>query len=112
MTMHFSVLASGSTGNAFFVETEDHSFLVDAGLSGKQWKDYFSEIGRDMSKLTGILVTHEHSDHIKGIGVVARKYKLPIYANAKTWSAMEHAIGEIPTEQKFIFEMEQVKTLW
>ena len=110
MTMHFSVLASGSTGNAFFVETEDHAFLVDAGLSGKAMAGLFSEIGRDMSKLTGILVTHEHSDHIKGIGVVARKYKLPIYANAKTWSAMEHAIGEIPTEQKFIFEMEQVKT--
>lgn len=110
MAMHFSVLASGSTGNAFFVETEDHAFLVDAGLSGKAMEGLFSGIGRDMSKLTGILVTHEHSDHIKGIGVLARKHKLPIYANTKTWNAMEHAIGEIPTEQKFTFEMEQVKT--
>ncbi|MGG3559987.1 MBL fold metallo-hydrolase, partial [Peribacillus frigoritolerans] len=98
------------TGNAFFVETEDQSFLVDAGLSGKALEALFQDIGRDMSKLSGILVTHEHSDHIKGLGVVARKHKLPIYANAKTWNAMERSIGEISTEQKFTFEMEQVKT--
>ncbi|MEC2055179.1 MBL fold metallo-hydrolase [Peribacillus psychrosaccharolyticus] len=110
MTMHFSVLASGSTGNAFFVETEDQSFLVDAGLSGKALEGLFSDIGRDMSKLSGILVTHEHSDHIKGLGVIARKHKLPIYANAKTWNAMERNIGQIPIEQKFHFEMEQIKT--
>ncbi|RFU62484.1 MBL fold metallo-hydrolase [Peribacillus glennii] len=110
MTMHFSVLASGSTGNAFYVETEEHAFLVDAGLSGKQMEALFSGIGRDMSKLSGILVTHEHSDHIKGLGVVARRYNLPIYANEKTWNAMERSIGEIPVEQKFTFEMEQVKT--
>lgn len=110
MTMHFSVLASGSTGNAFFVETEDQSFLVDAGLSGKALEGLFNDIGRDMSKLSGILVTHEHSDHIKGLGVIARKHKLPIYANAKTWNAMERNIGQIPIEQKFHFEMEQIKT--
>lgn len=63
-----------------------------------------------MSKLSGILVTHEHSDHIKGLGVAARKYKLPIYANSKTWQAMERSIGEIPADQKFHFEMEQTKT--
>lgn len=110
MSMHFSVLASGSTGNAIFVETEEHSFLVDAGLSGKAMEALFNEIGRDMSKLSGILVTHEHSDHVKGLGVIARKYKLPIYANMNTWNAMERIIGEVPVEQKFTFEMEQIKT--
>jgi phosphoribosyl 1,2-cyclic phosphodiesterase len=108
--MRFSVLASGSTGNAIFVESGEHSFLVDAGLSGKQMEGLFQGIERKMSDLTGILVTHEHSDHIKGVGIVARKYKLPIYANEKTWSAMNHLIGEIPTEQKFQFDMETVKT--
>ncbi|MEC1159020.1 MBL fold metallo-hydrolase [Cytobacillus horneckiae] len=110
MSLQFSVLASGSTGNAIFVETDSHSFLVDAGLSGKQMEALFQQIDRDMSKLSGILVTHEHSDHIKGVGIVARKYKLPIYANQKTWQAMDPLIGQVPTEQKFTFDMETVKT--
>lgn len=110
MTMHFSVLASGSTGNAIYVETEDQRFLVDAGLSGKQMDALFQQIGRDMKSLNGLLVTHEHSDHIKGIGIVARKYNLPIYANEKTWKAMDGLIGEVPVEQKFTFDMETVKS--
>jgi phosphoribosyl 1,2-cyclic phosphodiesterase len=110
MAFHFSVLASGSTGNATFVETEDHSFLVDAGFSGKQMEALFQQIDRDIKKLSGIFVTHEHSDHIKGVGIIARKYNIPIYANEKTWKAMDKSIGEIPTEQKFIFGMETVKS--
>ncbi len=110
MTLHFSVLASGSTGNAIYVENGKESFLVDAGLSGKQMDALFSQIGREMKNLTGILVTHEHSDHIKGLGIVARKYKLPVYANEKTWQAMDGLIGEIPAEQKFTFDMETVKS--
>jgi len=110
MSLHFSVLASGSTGNAIYVETEDQRFLVDAGLSGKQMDALFQQIGREMKNLTGLLVTHEHSDHIKGIGIVARKYKLPIYANEKTWRAMDGLIGEVPVEQKFTFDMETVKS--
>ncbi|WHX40612.1 MBL fold metallo-hydrolase [Mesobacillus sp. AQ2] len=110
MSLHFSVLASGSTGNAIYVETEGQSFLVDAGLSGKQMEALFKQIGRDMKDLSGILVTHEHSDHIKGIGIVARKYKLPIYANEKTWKAMDGLIGEVPLDQKFSFDMESVKS--
>jgi phosphoribosyl 1,2-cyclic phosphodiesterase len=109
MSMHFSVLASGSTGNAIFVENEEHSFLVDAGFSGKQMEGLFSQIGRKIEDLSGILVTHEHSDHIKGLGVLARKYKLPIYANQKTWNAMDGLVGNIDTEQKFTFDMETAK---
>jgi phosphoribosyl 1,2-cyclic phosphodiesterase len=110
MSLQLSVLASGSTGNAIYVETEEHSFLVDAGLSGKQMEALFQKIDRDMGKLSGILVTHEHSDHIKGVGILARKYKLPVYANEKTWQAMDGLIGKVPVEQKFIFNMEAVKT--
>jgi phosphoribosyl 1,2-cyclic phosphodiesterase len=110
MSLHFSVLASGSTGNAVFVEDGQHSFLVDAGLSGKQMEALFQKIDRDISKLSGVFVTHEHSDHIKGIGVIARRYKLPIYANEKTWKVMDGLVGEIPTEQKFIFNMETIKS--
>jgi phosphoribosyl 1,2-cyclic phosphodiesterase len=110
VSIRFSVLASGSTGNAFYVETDRNSLLVDAGLSGKQMEQLFKQIERDMKQLSGILVTHEHSDHIKGLGVIARKYQLPIYANEKTWRAMEGLIGDIPTEQKFVFQMGTVKT--
>jgi phosphoribosyl 1,2-cyclic phosphodiesterase len=110
MAFQFSFLSSGSTGNATFIETEDHSFLVDAGFSGKQMESLFQQIDRDIKKLSGIFVTHEHSDHIKGVGILARKYKLPIYANEKTWKAMDQLIGDIPTDQKFIFGMETVKS--
>jgi phosphoribosyl 1,2-cyclic phosphodiesterase len=110
MSLRYSILASGSTGNALYVETDDHSFLVDAGFSGKQMEAFFGQIDRDISKLSGIFVTHEHSDHIKGIGVLARKFKLPVYANEKTWNAMDGLVGEIPTDQKFIFNMETVKS--
>jgi phosphoribosyl 1,2-cyclic phosphodiesterase len=110
MPLHFSVLASGSTGNAIYVETDEHSFLVDAGFSGRQMEALFQKIDRKLDNLDGILVTHEHSDHIKGIGVLARKYHLPVYANTKTWSAMDRLIGEVPIEQKFTFDLETVKS--
>lgn len=110
MTFCFSVLASGSTGNAFYIESGTEKLLVDAGLSGKQIDRLLGEVCVDPATLTGILVTHEHSDHIKGLGIVARKYNLPIYANEKTWKAMEHSIGKITLDQKFHFDMETVKT--
>jgi phosphoribosyl 1,2-cyclic phosphodiesterase len=106
MSLHFSVLASGSTGNALYVGTEKTKLLVDTGLSGKAMESLFKEINREIKEISGILVTHEHSDHIKGLGVLARRYQIPIYANEKTWKAMNHLVGEIPTEQKFIFNME------
>ncbi|GAB3797905.1 MBL fold metallo-hydrolase [Virgibacillus kimchii] len=110
MTLRFSVLASGSTGNAFYIESNRTRLLVDAGLSGKQLDRLFHEISVDPAALSGILVTHEHSDHIKGLGIFARKYNLPIYANEKTWKAMENSIGKLTTDQKFLFGMEEVKT--
>lgn len=108
--IRFSILASGSSGNATLVETGDQKILVDCGLSGKKMEDLFEQVGRKMSDLDAILVTHEHVDHIKGLGVVARKYKLPIFANQKTWQAMDPMIGEVNTDQKFQFDMETVKT--
>ncbi|WP_368653472.1 MBL fold metallo-hydrolase [Ornithinibacillus sp. 4-3] len=110
MTLRFSVLASGSTGNAFFIESEKERILVDVGLSGKEMDRLFGEIQVDPSTLTRILVTHEHSDHVKGLGIIARKYQLPIYANEKTWKAMESGLGKLSVEQKFLFDVEEEKT--
>ncbi|MCP2034452.1 phosphoribosyl 1,2-cyclic phosphodiesterase [Planomicrobium sp. HSC-17F08] len=108
--MRFSVLASSSSGNAIYIENDQHSFLVDAGLSGRKMEELFAAVGKKMNNLDGILVTHEHSDHIKGLGIVARKHKVPIYANAKTWQAMDGLVGAIPVEQRFHFDMDTVKT--
>ncbi|MBC1521549.1 MBL fold metallo-hydrolase [Listeria aquatica] len=108
--IRFSILASGSTGNATLVETGDQKILIDCGLSGKKMAELFSQVGRSIEDLDAILITHEHSDHIKGLGVLARKYKLPIYANQKTWQAMNGMIGEVALDQKFEFGMETVKS--
>ncbi len=101
--IRLSVLASGSTSNATFVENEKGSLLDDVGLTGKKMEELFSQIDRNIQDLNGILVTHEHIDHIKGLGVIARKYQLPIYANEKTWQAIEKKDSRIPMDQKFIF---------
>lgn len=105
-----SVLASGSSGNSLFIETEKKKILVDAGLSGKKITSLLNEVGRQPEDLDAILVTHEHRDHIHGVGVLARKYKLDVYANEKTWEAMSPLIGTIDVEQKHIFEMGKVLT--
>lgn len=110
MAINFSVLASGSSGNAFFIETETEKVLVDAGVSGKEMERLLAEANLDPNSLTRLLVTHEHSDHIKGLGVMARRYRLPVYANEKTWRAMEGSIGKLETGQKFLFNMEETKT--
>ncbi|QHS23801.1 MBL fold metallo-hydrolase [Virgibacillus sp. MSP4-1] len=109
MTLEFSVLASGSTGNAFYIGTDQQKILVDAGLSGKQMERLFSDIEMNPEELDGILVTHEHRDHIHGLGIMARRYRLPIYANEKTWKAMEGKIGDIKLDQKFTFDLESTK---
>ncbi|MBC2205677.1 MBL fold metallo-hydrolase [Listeria booriae] len=108
--LRFSILASGSSGNATLIETANQTILVDCGLSGKKIENLFGEVGRSMTDVDAILVTHEHVDHIKGLGVLARRYEVPIYANAKTWAAMEPSIGEINSAQKFQFDMETVKS--
>ncbi|WP_226038500.1 MBL fold metallo-hydrolase [Aquibacillus saliphilus] len=110
MTLSFSVLASGSSGNAFYIATETERILVDAGLSGKEIERLFAEVQINPASLTKILVTHEHSDHIKGLGIIARKYRLPIYANQKTWKAMEGSIGKLELDQKFLFNTEETKS--
>lgn len=106
-----SILASGSSGNSLYIESNKKRILVDAGLSGKKITSLLDEVGRKPEDLDAILVTHEHRDHIHGVGVLARKYKLDVYANTKTWQAMDPIIGNVAVEQKHIFEMGKVLTL-
>ena len=93
--MKFCSLYSGSSGNSIFIASENARILIDAGLPGKKIDEALKSIGEDPKDLDGIFVTHEHSDHIKGIGVLSRKYDIPIYSNADTWTVMEGLIGKI-----------------
>ena len=93
--MKFSPLFSGSSGNCSVISSGGTSVLIDAGMTGKSIVSALSDVGADPGKLAGIVVTHEHSDHIKGVGVMSRKYNIPVYANEGTWKAMAPFIGDI-----------------
>lgn len=107
MELRFSPLFSGSSGNATYVGCDDAHILVDAGLSGTRVSQELARIGVDPRRLNAILVTHEHADHIKGIGILSRKYDLPVYATAGTWRAMYSKLGLIAEKNRVIFEAEQ-----
>lgn len=109
MGISFTVLSSGSTGNATIVRNEETTLMIDAGLSAKRIDELMKERDVTGEEIDGILVTHEHSDHIKGLGAVARKYDLPIYANEKTWEAMEKSIGKIAEENRVVLGTGEVR---
>lgn len=83
MSLKVCSLFSGSSGNSTYLGTEKTHILVDAGLAGKYIIDGLKDVGIDGSDLNGILITHEHVDHIKGAGVLSRRFNIPIYANEK-----------------------------
>ena len=106
MRLTFCPLFSGSSGNALFIGAGDTRLLIDAGMPGKAIERALNEIGVLPETLTAIAVTHEHSDHVKGVGIISRKYHVPIYANERTWNAMARTIGEIHPANRRVFEDE------
>jgi phosphoribosyl 1,2-cyclic phosphodiesterase len=104
LSLRFCVLASGSTGNASIVTNDEVGLLIDVGLSTKKLEQMMESRDWHPKKLEAILVTHEHSDHIKGLSVMARKYQLPVYANQKTWQAMDHQMEGIADDKRCIME--------
>lgn len=107
----FASLFSGSSGNCIFIGTDKTRILIDAGLSGIAIMSALKSIGEDPCNIDGILVTHEHSDHIKGVGVMSRKFDIPIYASKKTWEQMVSCIGSIKDKNIKIIERETKKPL-
>lgn len=91
-------LFSGSSGNATFVKAGSTSILVDCGGSGSQIEETLRKIDVDPSSLDCIFITHEHIDHIKGAGILSRRYNLPIYATYGTWQKMISRIGKISVD--------------
>lgn len=109
MSLRFTVLSSGSTGNATVIQNDDATVMIDVGLSGKRTEQLLQEQGLTGAAIDGIFVTHEHSDHIKGLGAFSRKHNIPIYANEKTWQALDKSIGEIAEENRVIMQTGEAK---
>jgi phosphoribosyl 1,2-cyclic phosphodiesterase len=115
-------LYSGSSGNSIFISSQDDNFvsynilsgtevnrgtgiLVDAGVNGKQMQLAMESIGESMDEVHGILITHEHVDHMRGVGVVMRRHGIPLYVNSRTWKRMQDMqIGDIPERLVNIIE--------
>ena len=93
MSVQFTILGSGSSGNCAYLETPEARLLIDAGLSGRQIRQRLLSIARTPENLTGILITHEHHDHIQGLAVLAAKLNVPIYCNRLTKEAIELFVG-------------------
>ncbi|MCP4748439.1 MAG: MBL fold metallo-hydrolase [Desulfobacteraceae bacterium] len=89
------VLASGSKANAIYVSDGETAVLVDAGLSGIEIQRRMQAVNLDIQKLNAIIVSHEHSDHIRGVGVLARRYDLPVYISKQTYDVASTALGRI-----------------
>ena len=104
MNLDFCSLFSGSTGNSELVAFDDTLLLIDAGRTGKALDEAVRRQGFDMRMVRAILVTHEHIDHIRGVGVLARKYGMEVYASHGTWEAMADKVGEIPARQRCEFD--------
>ena len=96
--MRLCSIASGSSGNCIYVGSDCAHVLIDAGISGRRVEAGLNSLELTGRDLDGILITHEHSDHIKGLGVIARKYGIPIYATGGTVDAMVRSgsLGKIP----------------
>lgn len=89
-------IRSSSKGNSTIIYGHDTGILVDCGISGKTLESGLDEAGIDPKNLDGLVITHEHTDHTKGVGVIARKYNIPVFATYGTWAAMSKSVGEIP----------------
>jgi phosphoribosyl 1,2-cyclic phosphodiesterase len=94
--MRFSILASGSKGNSCYIETDSARILVDAGLSAGEIERRLKWVGVEARSLDGIIITHEHGDHIKGAGPLSRRHKIPVYLNQKTFEGGSKQLGRLP----------------
>jgi len=97
----FCPLASGSKGNLLFFESDQAKILIDCGLSRRQCVKLLAEIGVDFSEIDAILITHEHTDHIRGIEMIAKEFNTPFFANAETARAICSNLSLQPNFQIF-----------
>ena len=102
--LEFCSLYSGSSGNCLFINSNNTKILIDSGTSCKKICEGLSMINSSIDKIDAILVTHEHSDHVQSLGMISKKYDIPVYANMETWNAMEKQKEKIDKKNINIFE--------
>lgn len=108
MKIKFCSLSSGSSGNCQYIETKNSRILIDAGFSGKRIEALLKSIDVEPSSIDAILVTHEHIDHVKGVGVLSRRYGIDIHANENTWKAMTPIINDVKDTHTKVFQSNKV----
>ncbi len=96
-----AVLASGSVGNCILVRTEETKLLIDAGLSWRKTAAALEQLALSPGRIQAVLISHEHSDHIKGAGVICRKLKVPVYITELTYSASLRYFRKVSSEIVF-----------
>lgn len=100
--MRMCSIASGSSGNCIYVGTDATHLLVDVGVSCKKTEEGLGQLGLSGKDIDGILITHEHADHIGGLGVISRKFNIPIYATAGTIDAIK-GVGSLGSIDPSLF---------
>jgi len=93
VAVKLTILGSGSAGNCAYLETDETRLLIDAGLSGRQIRERLASIGRTPELLHGILITHEHSDHVQGLTTLSAKLRIPLFCNRLTQEAIENQLN-------------------
>ena len=84
MKIYFMSLSSGSSGNCYYLGTDEHAILIDAGIPVRQIKGYLKDAGIPFEKIMAVFVTHDHADHIKALGNLGEKCAIPVYATRET----------------------------
>lgn len=108
MRLEFCTIASGSSGNCTYIGSDHTKILVDAGISGKKIEEGLAELHLTGKEIDALFITHEHVDHIKGAGILSRRFDIPVFATADTWAAMEGSLGKIAPSNKRIVYADEV----
>ena len=109
MSSNFCSLSSGSSGNCYYVGNESNGILIDAGISATAIRKFLRDLNVPLSSIMGVLITHNHIDHIRGLEVLTRKNNLPAFTTKKIWESIysrkiiisKDCVREIPLQQKF-----------
>lgn len=99
--MRFSLLGSGSKGNGLLVEQGDTCVLLDCGFTLRETEQRLARLGKTAAQLKAILVSHEHQDHLGGVGPLARKYGIPVWLSRGSLRAAGHRLGRLPEHRLF-----------